>query len=187
MISHSPPSAPVLPSNRIHTPEKSSPMAATWPTRAATVLAQRRSSPANHSSPRSTRPPSSGYAGTRLKMPSGIFIVASHMPSAATGGATSHSIQLTMAASSPMATLVTGPITAISSSARGDGDSRVMCAMPPSRNRLIVRTGMPNLRAARAWPSSWAYRLTTDSSAATMASDHSSTWLKPRRRPRKVE
>ena len=51
----------------------------------------------------------------------------------------------------------------------------------------MVRTGMPNARATSACASSWAYRLATDSSAATSANDHSSTWLKPSRRPRKVE
>ena len=142
-MSHSPPSAPLLPSNRIQTPENSRPTAANCPARAAILLAQRRSSPANQRMPRRTRPPSSGYAGTRLKIPSGMFIVASHMPSIATGGATSQSARLTRPATAPTARLVAGPASAISNSARGVGDSRVMCAMPPSRNRLIVRTGIP--------------------------------------------
>jgi len=72
-------------------------------------------------------------------------------------------------------------------SARGDGDSRVMCAIPPNRKRLMVRTGMPNARATNACASSWAYRLTTDNSAATIAIDHSSVADQPRRRPRNVE
>ena len=76
---------------------------------------------------------------------------------------------------------------AMRNSARGDGDSRVMWAIPPSKNRLMVRTGMPNARATSACASSCPYRLTTDSSAATTASDHRPTGDQPRRRPRNVE
>ena len=60
MISHRPARALPVPSKSTHTPENSRPTAATWPTRTATVLPHRRSWPANHSTARRMRPPSSG-------------------------------------------------------------------------------------------------------------------------------
>ena len=67
-----------------------------------------------------------------------------------TGGATSRNAQPRTAATNPTTRLTAGPAMAMRNSARGDGDSRVMWAIPPSRNRLIVRTGMPKARATRA-------------------------------------
>ena len=67
------------------TPRMIRSMANAWPTNAAQRVALARSRVAAHSAARSTRPPSSGYAGIRLKTPSMMLIGPSHSRTVANG------------------------------------------------------------------------------------------------------
>ena len=154
-----------------------------WPTPAAQRVALVKSRVAAHSAARSTRPPSRGNPGIRLKRPIMMLMGPSQSSTAANGptlwnvrsGAAASKIlgparaAPPTSASAPMTRLVSGPTTVISSSARGERGSPRMWATPPKMNRVMPATGTPFARPTSACDSSCARIDSTNSTAAIAA------------------
>src|SRR5690554_4709205 len=164
--SHSPPnhchsSAPPIPRTISANPKKR-------PARVAITAARARSPVAFHTAARSTRPPSSGAAGTRLNSASSTLIAARYAsvavvrPSPTT---TSETTEVTPN-SPPSTRLVAGPTAATARSAPGERGSPRSSATPPSSHNTIRSTLMPLAWATTAWDSSWTRTDATSSTAA---------------------
>jgi len=96
-------------------------------------------------SARSTRPPSNGAAGIRLKIPSSRFIHASQ-PSAHAHSAAPPTwwSRATKTPKTPASTkLVTGPTAAMRASTPGDSASPSSSDTPPNSQNVMRRTPMP--------------------------------------------
>ena len=106
---------------------------------------------------RSTRPPSRGKPGIRLKSPIAMLIGPSQTSSVASGPSFAKAVQSRVASfmptlvtreattrkRAPSAMLVIGPTIAVRNSARAEGGSRSMFETPPKRKSVMLRTRMP--------------------------------------------
>ena len=116
-----------------------------------------------------TRPPSRGRPGRRLKRASSRLrnpSLVTISPSTADWWAAGCTAALSATAS---ARLTSGPAKATARAPRAVGHSRSTLATPPSRNRVMLRTFTPWLRATRAWPISWSTTETNSSRAVARA------------------
>ena len=118
------------------------------------------------STARSTRPPSIGKAGRRLKRPRERFGIRSTMSGrvAASGNPTKSDPAKSNAPGSASAKLTSGPAMAICISSRGLCTGPATNAMPPMGVSRMSRTSSPLRRATTQWPSSC--RVTPRSSPA---------------------
>jgi len=106
---------------------------------------------------RSTRPPSSGKAGNRLKTATTVFKPTRYNAMAAiegSGPSRSSAFQTTQK-NAASAKLANGPTMAIMNSALGLGGSCFISETPPRANNVIPAIGTRRLWAIRACMSSW--------------------------------
>src|SRR6266498_3964278 len=139
------------------------------PARAATTEAVVRSPVNRHTAARSTRPPSSGAAGTRLKIASARLVTARYAATATTSrlAPVADSAPVSAPKRPPSTALVPGPTTAMANSAPGVRGSLRSSATPPSSQSVIASTWTPLARATRACASSWTRMDARNSAAAT--------------------
>ena len=140
------------------------------PTRAAAFVAAPWSCQRRHSSARSTRPPSIGYAGIRLNTASTAFASMTYVPRSPSAvptrpGTNRSTANKSASATTVSAPLIAGPANATSASAFGDPGSSSSVATPPNKNSVIARVRTPKRRATSACASSCATTLANSTSA----------------------
>ena len=123
----------------------------------------------HHSSARSTRPPSSGYPGTRLNAAKPKLMYPNQVSMIFAGVTALGKARPLPGRAARSATLVNGPTMAIWNSVFASGDSPSICDTPPSANRVISRTGIPCALATRECASSCNSRETKNRIAVAMA------------------
>jgi hypothetical protein len=127
------------------------------------------------------RPPSSGNAGTRLKARISTFISTNQLSDSSTGvmlpvvlsvaasnsrcGPTMPSTAATHRSRNP--NVASGPAAEILKSSPGLAASRLMCVIPPNRNKSIRLVSIPSCLATSAWPSSCSTSEQKNSSTVT--------------------
>ncbi len=172
------------PSSAAHRPDRSCPYSTATnpvttmsqpsarPAAEASRVARSRSPVRCHKYARSSRPPSSGAAGSALKTASRTLIAASQANASTTSpDVWSASSPAATPASTPPATrLVRGPTPAMRSSAAGVGASSRRRAAPPSIHRVMPSTWTPLRRATTACASSCASSEARKTTAASRAS-----------------
>lgn len=165
--SHSPPGVP--PAND-STPAATSSQPKTCPLRPAARCARSWSPVRHHTAAWSTRPPSSGAAGSRLNTPRRRLAPPSHRSTAAgTERPNNAYVPIPAArAAPPTARLASGPLTATTNAARAVL-GRSIRVIPPSAHSVMSWTGMPARRPVSACAASWTTRLAISSSAPASA------------------
>lgn len=154
MTSHSPPTtSPRANSNR---PTRRRNQPNPRPAAAAPAAALARSPVRHHRKARSSRPPSSGAAGTELNSASRRLITASHVSAslASPGPAEVSTSHAPSAKPPPRTRLTSGPTPAIRSSAAGVDASDLSLATPPRSHSTMSSTSTLFRRATTAWASS---------------------------------
>lgn len=164
--SHSPPKP--TPARNCHSPSPISTAPSTQPARAATTDAFVRSPVAFHTAARSSRPPSSGAAGSALKTASSTLMPASQASEPSSSPSTPATASTTAIApkKSPISRLTSGPTPAMRSSAPGSRASPRSSATPPKSQRVIPPTSSPLRLATIACDTSWASRPRKKTTAA---------------------
>ena len=104
---------------------------------------------------RSTRPPSSGNPGRRLKAARKRLISPSHW-AVTRGTVAAGSACARTRKAPPMAALVSGPTMAMANSSPAARGSWEISATPPNTKSLMRGTAMPRRTAISAWAASWA-------------------------------
>ena len=136
--------------------------------RAAPLVARSMSPLRFHNAARSTRPPSRGKPGSRLKAPRRTLTLPRYRRIArAVSGVLS--VRPTARATPPRIRLESGPAPAIRASLPGDRDSSSRLETPPSTNSVMLLTGMPWRLAISEWASSWMMTETKSSRAEMTA------------------
>ena len=155
------------------TPAATSSQPTAWPDIEAIRVARSRLPVVFQMAERSSRPPSSGKPGTRLKTASSRLVQARYPSVPASGADSTSRPRLETIPNSPArSALVIGPTSAIRNSSPGPRESTLARVAPPNRNRVMSWTRIPRAWETSAWASSWT---STEPKNSTVAPTPSAT------------